>query len=162
MPWASAYRAPDDALAFVRQFRARWLTREDLIVGIFDRADGQLLGGSGLHRIDWQIRRFEIGYWLRQSAEGHGYVTETVQLLTRLAFEDLAANRVEIRTDTRNSRSRSVPDRLGFHLEGCLRQFLADPNGQPCDILIFSMLREEFGSVSWPTGGPPGGPVRTR
>jgi RimJ/RimL family protein N-acetyltransferase len=145
MPWVSAYEAPEDALVFVRQFRAKWITRDDLIVGIFDGADGRLLGGSGLHRIDWQIRRFEIGYWLRQSAEGYGYVTETVQLLTRMAFEDLAANRVEIRVDAQNSRSRSVPDRLGFHLEGCLRQFLPDTDGHPSDILIFSMLREEFG-----------------
>jgi RimJ/RimL family protein N-acetyltransferase len=140
MPWVGAYHAPNEALAFVRQFRAKWLTREDLIVGIFDLASGRLLGGSGLHRIDWQIRRFEIGYWLRQSAEGHGYVAEAVQLLIRLAF-GLAANRVEIRTDVRNSRSRAVAERLGFQLEGCLRRFLPDAEGQPSDILIFSLLR---------------------
>ncbi len=149
MPWVDAYHTANDALAFVRQFRAKWLTREDLIVGIFDRVGGQFLGGSGLHRIDWGIRRFEIGYWLRRSAEGHGYVTETVRLLTSMAFDVLAANRVEIRTDVRNVRSRAVPERLGFQLEGCLRKALPGADGLPCDMLIFSLLRDDYAALGW-------------
>lgn len=149
MPWVAAYHTPNDALAFVRQFRAKWLTRDDLIVGIFDRVGERFLGGSGLHRIDWRIRRFEIGYWLRGPAEGHGYVTETVQLLTSMAFDVLAANRVEIRTDVRNARSRAVPERLGFQLEGCLRKSLPDADGLPCDMLIFSLLRDEYTALAW-------------
>src|SRR5260370_30512633 len=112
MPWVKEYRAPEDALATIRRLRVRWLVREDLITGIFERATGRFLGGSGLSRIDWTIRRFEIGYWLRTSAIGHGYVTETVQLLTRLAFDRLQANRVEIHMDIRYQRSPSAPLRL--------------------------------------------------
>ena len=58
--------------------------------------------------MNWMLRTFEIGYWIRKSGEGQGYVTETVQVLTRLAFDHPQANRVEIRVDPANVRSRHV------------------------------------------------------
>jgi RimJ/RimL family protein N-acetyltransferase len=149
MPWVSDYTAPDTALTLVRRFQARWLLREDLVVGVFERASGRLLGGSGLHRIDWAIRRFEIGYWLRQSAVGQGFITEAVQVLTRFAFDRLAANRVEIRMDVRNTRSRAVPERLGFVYEGCQRRAAPDVHGEPRDLLVFALIRDDLPSVTW-------------
>ena len=59
---------------------------------------GGLLGGTGLHRIDCELRRFEIGFWIRASAEGQGYVSEAVQAMTALAFDQLDARRVQIRS----------------------------------------------------------------
>ena len=150
MPWVEFYQSPEDAPVQARRLAARWLMREDLTMGIFDRANGHLLGGSGLTRIDWNIRRFEIGYWLRESAVGHGYVTETVQVLTRFAFKQLNANRVLIRMDVGNTRSRAVPERLGFVYEGRLRNELPDVHGQPVDIDIFALLPDEYQRLSWP------------
>ncbi|MDQ3810395.1 MAG: GNAT family N-acetyltransferase [Chloroflexota bacterium] len=151
LPWVGTYGTPDDARAEARRLRARWLLRDDLVVGIFDRASGELLGGSGLSRIDWQIRRFEIGYWLRQSALGHGYITEAVEVLTRFAFDQLGAQRVLIRMDARNTRSRAVPERLGFVYEGCLRNELADVHGNPRPIDVFALIPEDYARVSWRT-----------
>src|SRR3954466_4023742 len=101
MPWVDRYRNPDNALEYCRRVRARWLLREDLAVAIVERETGRIVGGSGLHRINWTYRLFEIGYWLRRDAEGRGYVSETVRLLTRLCFDELDANRVELAIDTR-------------------------------------------------------------
>jgi RimJ/RimL family protein N-acetyltransferase len=149
LPWVRDYTAPDEAVATIRRLRARWSLREDLVVGIFETESGRLLGGSGLHRIDWTIRRFEIGYWLRTSAVGHGYVTEAVQVLTRFAFEQLAANRVEIRMDVRNTRSRAIPVRLGFVFEGCHRRALPDVHLQPRDSDVFALIREDYDALPW-------------
>src|SRR5579859_6957453 len=99
LPWGDDTRAPSDSEAYARRALARWVSREDLPLGIWDRATNRFLGGSGLHRIRWNIPAFEIGYWLRQSAEGQGYMTETVRVLCKFAFETLSANRVEIRVD---------------------------------------------------------------
>lgn len=149
LPWVHQYRSPDDAHSFVIRAQARWLLREDLTVGIFDRNSGRYLGGSGLHRIDWALRTFEIGYWLRRTAQGHGFVSETVQLLTRLAFDRLQAHRVEIRVDTRNVRSRRVAERLGFVLEGTLRRCAPGEGGQPADRHIFALIREDYDHLHW-------------
>lgn len=149
MPWVGSYRSVDDARQFVVRIRAAWLLREDLVVGVFARESGRLLGGSGLHRINWDLRTFEIGYWLRASAEGHGYMRETVQLLTALAFDTLDAVRVEIRMDVRNIRSQAVASKLGFVHEGTLRQSLPDAQGQPRDQHIYALVRGDYHNLPW-------------
>jgi RimJ/RimL family protein N-acetyltransferase len=151
MPWVDRYHNPDDALEYTRRSRARWLLREDLSVAIVERQTGRIVGGSGLHRIDWGIRAFEIGYWIRQDAEGRGYITETVQLLTRLAFDELDANRVELRIDTRNFRSLRVGERLGFVLEGTLRRKLPAADGTVADMHVLALLPEEYQTLPWST-----------
>jgi RimJ/RimL family protein N-acetyltransferase len=149
MPWVEANQNPDDAEEYAIRAGARWQLREDLAVGIFERETGRVLGGSGLHRIDWTIRRFEIGYWVRADAEGRGYVRETVQLLTNLAFDALDACRVEVRMDVANVRSRNVPERLGFTLEATLHQALAAPDGRPMDVHVFSLLEDQYWTLPW-------------
>ncbi|HYM68609.1 MAG TPA: GNAT family N-acetyltransferase [bacterium] len=149
LPWVDQLRSPDDERAVIAHMRARWVLREDLTVGIFDRETGRLLGGTGLHRINWSVRAFEVGYWVRLSAQGRGYVTEAVQLVTRLAFETLSANRVEIRVDPRNVRSRRIPERLGFVLEGTLRRSALDASGTPSDRLVFALVREDYARLPW-------------
>ena len=149
MPWVHEYHELDDVREYLVRAQARWQLREDLAVAIVDRAAGRYLGGSGLHRMNWPLRTFEIGYWLRQGAEGRGFASEAVQLLTRLAFDTLDANRVEIRMDTRNERSRRVAERLGFVLEGTLRRVTADVHGRPASMHVFALLPEEYWRLSW-------------
>jgi ribosomal-protein-serine acetyltransferase len=143
IPWWDQHRSMDDTTAFCAGAKARWITREDLTTGIFDRA-GRLLGGTGLHRIDWKARAFEIGYWIRSGEEGKGYVLEGVAVVTRLAFDTLAANRVEIRCDTRNARSLRIAEALGFVRDGTLRRNYRSNDGSIGDTVVFSMIREEY------------------
>ncbi len=152
LPWVDGLRSLDDVRAYTIRARARWLLREDLTVGVFERASGRFLGGSGLHRMDWGLRTFEVGYWLRRTAEGHGFMREAVRLLTRLAFETLGANRVEIRMDPRNGRSPKVAEGLGYVLEGQLRRCAPGPDGQPADRLVFALLPEEYRRLDWAVG----------
>jgi RimJ/RimL family protein N-acetyltransferase len=151
MPWVDRYRNPDDALEYCRRSHARWLMREDLAVAIVERATGRIVGGSGIHRPDWTYRVFEIGYWVRADAEGHGYASETARLLARLAFDELDANRVELRIDTRNVRSLRVAERLGFVLEGTLRRKMPAPGGEPADMHVLALLPEEYRLLPWAT-----------
>jgi ribosomal-protein-serine acetyltransferase len=149
MPWAADYLGVEDALRYIRRSQAHWILRERLPVGIFSAADASLLGGSGLERINWELRRFEIGYWLVATAQGHGYVTETVQLLTRVCFRQLGARRVQIRMDPRNLRSEHVPQRLGFTFEGTLRNVFIDSEGAPADRHIYALTPETYARLPW-------------
>lgn len=146
MPWVDGYRSIEDARAFIGRSESDWTTRANLFTAIVERATGAILGGTGFNEPDWAIRSFEIGYWLRDGAEGHGHVTEAVRLLTRIAFDRLGANRLEIRCDPANARSRAVPERLGFTLEGRLRNNMADRHGGPRDTLVFSLVPGDPGS----------------
>lgn len=153
MPWAQTAPTPDESEALARRDQARFRLRTDLVMLIFERgADGQegrLLGSSGLLRIDWEARKFEIGYWRRTGEEGRGIVTETVGASKRMAFDRLDARRVEIRMDGRNERSWRVAERAGFTLEGVLRQDSLTPQGVPRDTRVYAKVR----GIEEPAGG---------
>ena len=149
LPWAdSAHRTLDDTIAFVARASAWWTLRTSLIVGIFDRKSGRLLGGSGLHAckgadIDWDIPAMMIGYWLGRQHEGKGYVAEAVGLLTRVAFEEFRVKRLEIRCDEHNVRSARVMERAGFVREGLLRNDSRTPRGEVRSTLVYSLTPDD-------------------
>jgi hypothetical protein len=35
----------------------------DLLSVLYLKGTNTFVGGSGLHRMDWSVSRFEIGYW---------------------------------------------------------------------------------------------------
>ncbi len=144
MPWAQSAPSIEESEAVLRHQLARFILRSDLVYQIYrkneDGTAGRLLGGTGLHRFDWTVRRFEIGYWIRKSAQGQGYVSEAVQALARMAFEQLQARRVEIRMDDKNLRSRAVAERCGFEFEGVLRSDALSPSGEARDTRVYSRI----------------------
>lgn len=139
LPWGPTHRCPDDSETLARNAQAKWRLREDLGMSIWLRSTGLFLGGTGLHRLNWEVPSFEIGYWLRKSAEGHGYMTETVQILIRLAFDTLHANRLYIHCAVDNIRSSAIPRRLGFVHEGALRNYGRNTRGDLYDINVYAM-----------------------
>jgi RimJ/RimL family protein N-acetyltransferase len=139
MIWITHHVSPEDSESRCMVFGENFQDRIDLSYGIWS-LDGQTyLGGIGLHRMNWEIGIFEIGYWIRQSAEGKGYVTEATKLLTNMAFDTLNAARVFIMAATENTRSRAVPVRLGMPLEGILRNNLVNGDGKRLDAAIYAV-----------------------
>ena len=145
VPWAGAVPTLADSEAVCRKAQARFRLREDLMMLIFERGaagvEGELLGGTGLHRMDWKARRFEIGYWRRTGREGRGIATEAVHTMARLAFDELQAQRVELRIDNVNRASWRVAERCGFTLEGVLRSESLAPDGTWRDMRVYSKVR---------------------
>ena len=125
-----------------------WDERTQFALGIWDAASGRYLGGAGVHIRDLDVPYFELGYWIRDGEEGKGYVREAVVLQTRHLFDDLGANRVEIRCDARNDRSRRIPESLGFLLEGRFRNEARDSDGGLRDTLVFALTPEDYVAVS--------------
>ncbi len=141
MPWAETMPTIQDSETFVRQSYGKWLLREDLTLPIFDLSGKTQLGATGLHRMNWDIPSFEIGYWVRSPESGKGYITEAVNAVTRYAFEVLQAKRVEIRCDADNSKSAKIPKRLGYQLEGkLLKNEFKCHNQGPRDTLVYSRV----------------------
>jgi len=144
MPWARVVPSVAESETFARESALRFRNHEDLALHFFRKSDGVYLGGSGLHNIAWDVPRFEIGYWIRTSAQGHGYVTEVVNGITAMAFDKLNAVRLEIRCDERNQRSAAVARRAGFTLEARLRCESRAPDGTLRNTLIFARLRDDL------------------
>lgn len=140
LPFADEHRSVEESRHWIIGQNAKWLLRETMNCSIWEKVGNRFLGGIGLYPHNWDTGYFEIGYWLRKSAEGHGYVTEAVKLLTDYALTQLGANRVEIRCDERNTRSASVAKRLGFVQEALLRNHESAPDGSLRSTLIFARI----------------------
>lgn len=121
LPFAHIDQTEEDVEVNIREAHLKFLKREDLRLLVFLKETGELVASSGLHRINWDIPKFEIGYWIDSRHAGKGYMTEAVQGITDFAVNELKARRIEIRCDTKNVRSAAIPERLGFILEGIHR-----------------------------------------
>jgi RimJ/RimL family protein N-acetyltransferase len=121
---------------FSRQFD----TDQDYVYGIFSRDESGGLGRDGLHKRHGEDA-FEIGYWIRESRAGEGLATEASAALTKVAFEISGVDRVEIRVDPPNERSRKVPVKLGYVEEATLRRRL-EPGQR--DVVIYSIFADGF------------------
>lgn len=142
MPFAHIEQTIEDVEENIREAHAKFLTREDLRLLLFNRETGEFIGSSGLHRINWEIPKFEIGYWIDTRHSGKGYITEAVERITQFVFDELDAKRVEIRCDSNNTRSRAIPERLGFTLEGILKNESVSADGKEIrDTCIFAKTK---------------------
>lgn len=142
--WVDDMATLDDCRDYCSRCAAKWMLRTDLSLGIFDTSSGHYLGGTRLHDPNWKLRAFEIGYWVRQSAASHGYVSEAVRVLAQFALDDLDAQRIEITCDADNHASRRVAERAGFVMEGTRRNSSLGRDGNPKDWLMFSLIPEDM------------------
>jgi ribosomal-protein-serine acetyltransferase len=141
MPWAAEVQTVEQFAENSREALQQYRARLDFRLHLFLKGTGTFVGGSGLHRPDWTVPSFEIGYWVRDRFQGQGYVTEAVTAIADIAFDVLGARRVDIRMSTRNERSRRVAERAGFELEGTLRNDGRHLDGSLRDTLVFARVR---------------------
>ncbi len=143
MVWAQTEQTVEESEAVVRRAAAKFIERVGMMLLLLRKSDGVFVGASGLHHMDWSVPQFEIGYWVRTSLQGQGYITEAVNGITTFAFAQLQAERVEIRCDSRNQRSAAVAERAGYTREGYFRHDSRDTAGALRDTLIYAKIRGE-------------------
>ena len=73
--------------------------------------------------------------------------TEAKFLMLSEAFEVRGVERVTLKTDSLNQRSRNAIERIGAKFEGILRHHMRRPDGSWRDSAYFSILREEWPDV---------------
>ncbi|TMW70293.1 GNAT family N-acetyltransferase [Alteribacter natronophilus] len=141
MPWAPAIKTVDDTKGYIRSTLKEFGEGKNLAVAILHR--GEVAGTASYHVIDRANKKTSIGYWLGENYQGRGLMTATVQVLVDYAFTELDLNRVEIRAGVENTKSRAIPERLGFVQEGIHRQ-AEIVDGRFVDHASYSMLRDEW------------------
>jgi ribosomal-protein-serine acetyltransferase len=104
---------------------------------------GELVGSIALQQMDWHNSTTSIGYYLAKKAGGRGIMTRCVTALLNYCFYQLGINRVEIKCGDKNLKSRAIPERLGFVMEGKIRDG-EHLNGRFHDIILYSMLARDW------------------
>ena len=138
VPWVAEEPSVEASEVYCRTAYSNFIARKDMPYLIFERRTSLLVGGTGLHRPNWEVPKFEVGYWCRTAQTGQGYISEAVRTLACCAEEELGALRIELITDAENQRSRTVAERCGFTLEGLLRNDRRAPDGSLRDICIYA------------------------
>ena len=139
--WVTPPPTPESSEDSCRQAHERFLRNEDLMAFFFLKDGGDLVGGSGLHDADWDLRHFEVGYWGRSRYSGKGLMTEGVRALADHALDVLGATRVFLTTNTLNVASWKLAERAGFELEGILRNERRNLSGGLRDTRVYSRIR---------------------
>jgi ribosomal-protein-serine acetyltransferase len=106
--------------------------------------DGEILGVVGFHAVDHLNRNTSLGYWLAAEAQGRGTMTAVVGALLDHAFYEWDLHRAEIHCAPENSRSRAIPERLGFREEALLRETEL-VGGRYLDSVVYGLLEAEWG-----------------
>ncbi len=139
-PWVEATKTVADSEAFIRSQLERFVRDDGFQLGIW--LNGKLAGVIGLNYIMKEFCCTEIGYWLGAEFEGRGVMTKACRKLRDYLFTELGLNRIEIKCAETNVKSRAIPERLGFTLEGKLRQMGYTQAGL-VDYLVYSLLADD-------------------
>jgi RimJ/RimL family protein N-acetyltransferase len=112
---------------------------------LVEPATGRAIGSTRYGNYDAPSARVEIGWtWVARPWQRTRVNTEAKYLLLRHAFETLGLERVELKTDAINARSRAAILRIGATQEGILRRHQRTWDGRLRDTVFFSILRDEW------------------
>ena len=142
-PWLGWVTPPptiEDSEESCRKALGRFYLNEDLQVFFFSKECGSLVGGSGLHNVDWDLGHFEVGYWGRTSFGGRGLMTEGVKALAHHALKVLGASRVFLTADECNTASCRLAERAGFECEGTIRNDARNLEGTLRNTRVYSIV----------------------
>lgn len=144
LPWVDATRSAADTEVFLKAAAKQVTDQQGFQAAIV--CDGAIAGLVGFHAVSWTNRSTSIGYWLAATHEGRGLMTRSCAALVQHAFMEWDLNRIEIRCATGNARSRAIPERLGFHLEGRVREaeWLYD---HFVDHAVYGLLRSDWAAA---------------
>jgi RimJ/RimL family protein N-acetyltransferase len=137
--------------SFRRKRESTSAVPDDFVIGIFDRVHGEVIGGTGFHRIGFDPLEAEIGYWVRPDRRGEGLCTEAVAAMLSWGFTAQTASgpagwgfrRIHIRCAASNTASRRVPEKLGLRLEATFSAARWVPGRGWDDSLAFGVLSHE-------------------
>ncbi|MHB2149406.1 GNAT family N-acetyltransferase [Calditrichota bacterium LG25] len=104
----------------------------------------QPIGNTALVRIDW-VGRMAIFYIAIAEARNwsKGYGSEATRLMVQYAFETLNLNRLQLHVSVENPRAIKTYEKIGFCIEGTLRQAMFFDNRYH-DFYVMGILREEY------------------
>jgi ribosomal-protein-serine acetyltransferase len=158
LPWVSNdNRSIAEAIFNFERFRREREraapTPDNFVIGIFDGGTGDVIGGTGLHRVVHAHHEAEIGYWVRADRRRQGLCAEATagMISWGLAAQSEGGwgfHRVFIRVAGTNESSQRVPRKLGLNQDGRLRGDRWVPSVGWDDTLVWSVLAEEWDTTA--------------
>ncbi len=139
--WVEKTLSPKDTEANIVERIEKFNNKE--AASFYAVYENQWIGSVGFISLDKKNNEGEIGYWILSDFEGKGLMTECVKASIKYGFEELGLNRIVIKCNSKNTKSAAIPKRLGFTLEGTLRENRLVKD-EYHDTFIFGLLKGEW------------------
>ncbi len=110
---------------------------------IIDKSSNTFAGYFGFWRMIPEHCRAEIGYALKPSFWGKGYMTETLRKMMEYGFHNINLHSIEANVNTENGNSIKALEKIGFQKEAHFKENYLF-NGKFLDSLIFCLLEKNF------------------
>ena len=115
---------------------------------VISRESNKVIGSSSYGHISWKEKCIEIGWtWLGKAYIGAGVNKHMKFLMLRHAFETMNIERLELRTDEINVRSRKAMEKIGATFDGTLRNHRTTQGGRRRNTVIYSILKSEWSVI---------------
>ena len=141
LPWIDEMVSAERAEDFIRRSTIEFAENKNLNLAIIYKS--KIAGIVSLNNLSSTTRVMQFGYWLGQPFQGNGIMTRACSELCRYGFENRNASKLEIRMAAKNKKSEAIAKRLGFKLEGQLRNS-ENLYGKLVDHLVYGLLKEEW------------------
>ncbi|MCL5803643.1 MAG: GNAT family N-acetyltransferase [Candidatus Thermoplasmatota archaeon] len=120
LPWVKNTVDIESELSFIRNSMQRMEFGIGLDMGIWFHE--KLAGIIGFNNIDLNNMKGTIGYFIGQKYQGNGIMISSCRTLVNYGFHKIGLNKIVIRCASENIKSRRIPEKLGFTVEGILRE----------------------------------------
>ncbi len=141
LPFATLSQASD----MISNAKKWWETGDSICFAIKESSSNLIIGTVSLFNFHEESKRAEVGYILGRSHWGYGFMTEALTKIIDYSFFDLGLNRLEADIDPDNKASAKLLKKLGFSLEGRLKQRWI-VNGKASDSEIYGLIRGDLNS----------------
>ncbi|MGF1763022.1 GNAT family N-acetyltransferase [Aliivibrio kagoshimensis] len=111
-----------------------------LALGITDLSSGEKLGNIGLKIVNHTAKIAEVGFMIKQQAQGKGIASEALELVKNFAYKELKLNKLVATCSVNNEGSYRLLEKIGFIREGCLQQNSLI-KGQRIDDYIYGLCK---------------------
>jgi [ribosomal protein S5]-alanine N-acetyltransferase len=142
LPYAT-WQSMDDATAWLARMEALAAAGTGQQLVLVRQADAKVIGTLLLFKYDEGSARAELGYALGRAHWGAGWMREAVQAACSHAFSALRLRRLEAEVNPANVASNALLRRVGFTLEGTLRQRWV-AKGVAYDTHVYGCLAHEW------------------
>ena len=114
--------------------------KKDIIFGIVDQSNDELIGWAGIYEINWLSRNGELRFFIgKKKLWNKGFATDAVLLLIQYGFDKLNLHRLHGGANLENYGSVKVFRKLGFSEEGISKDGFFR-NGRYYDLIHFGLI----------------------
>ncbi|NLW31943.1 MAG: GNAT family N-acetyltransferase [Fibrobacter sp.] len=141
LPFVEYTKTIHDSELFINSIYSEPPEKQELVFVI--HFEKKFAGIIGFKDTDKTNKKTEIGYWLSESFQKKGIITESLKKLIHHAFEKMDINRIQIKCAAENIRSQKIPKRLNFVFEGIERDGELLSDGEFTDLEVYSIIRRD-------------------